>query len=76
MLAAAVVDQQEDTSGQFARDDLRDLFSYKTDTASETHAQLKCKKCVGGVQVRRSAVAGQDEAAKEDEQVRCGVVWS
>ena len=68
-LSAAVVDECEDLARHFSRDDLRDLFSFKVDTASDTHDQLKCRRCVGGVQGRRVAQAvSVEEAEREAEQ--------
>lgn len=41
-LSANVVDMQEDSKQHFTLDELKSLFSFKTDTLSETHDLLRC----------------------------------
>jgi hypothetical protein len=49
-LSAAVVDE-EDSVRRFTVKDLRDLFTLNESTASDTHDQFKCNRCVHGVMV-------------------------
>ena len=50
---ADIVDDKEQVN-QFSSDDLRDLFSLRLDTASDTHDTLRCKRC-SSVRVREAA---------------------
>ncbi|WVQ96659.1 hypothetical protein IAU59_003765 [Kwoniella sp. CBS 9459] len=49
-LSACVVDEAEDTARHFTQDDLRQLFKYNAQTASDTHDTYKCKRCKDGKQ--------------------------
>lgn len=49
-LSACVVDEAEDTARHFTKDDLRQLFEFKTTTFCDTHDTYKCKRCRDGKQ--------------------------
>lgn len=49
-LSSCVVDSAEDVERHFSLDSLRELFLYRTDTASDTHDSFKCKRCKDGKQ--------------------------
>ncbi|PHH67464.1 hypothetical protein CDD82_1470 [Ophiocordyceps australis] len=50
-LSSCVVDSAEDVERHFSLDSLRELFSYRSDTCSDTHDTFKCKRCKpGGLQ--------------------------
>ncbi|KAL1245871.1 DNA repair and recombination protein RAD54-like [Trichinella spiralis] len=49
-LSSCVVDNEENLASLFSSDQLKDLFRMKSDTISDTHDSLKCKRCIGGVE--------------------------
>ncbi|KAJ2746718.1 DNA-dependent ATPase protein rad54 [Coemansia sp. BCRC 34301] len=51
-LSTCVIDEQENVERHFSRDEMRQLFKSKLrgQTASETHDQFKCRRCVRGHQ--------------------------
>ncbi|BET00453.1 DNA repair and recombination protein RAD54-like [Nesidiocoris tenuis] len=51
-LSSSVVDCEEDVKCHFSRNELKALFMYKENTRSDTHDQLKCARCVNGIQTR------------------------
>lgn len=51
-LSSCVVDNEENVERHFSLQDLRDLFQLKDNTKSDTHDNLKCKRCVNNIQVR------------------------
>ncbi|KAK0084275.1 hypothetical protein PV326_006328 [Microctonus aethiopoides] len=51
-LSSTVVDQEDDVCRHFTLTDLRDLFKLEENTVSDTHSKFKCKRCVGGVEVK------------------------
>lgn len=51
-LSSCVVDGEEDVARHFALSDLKDLFKLEEEHASHTHKQLKCSRCVNGVQIK------------------------
>lgn len=53
---ADIVDDKEQVN-QFSSDELRDLFSLRQDTASDTHDTLRCKRC-SSVKVREASKKG------------------
>ena len=53
---ADIVDDREQVN-QFSTDDLRDLFSLRGDTASDTHDTLRCKRC-NSVKVKEASKKG------------------
>lgn len=44
-LSSCVVDSAEDVERHFSLDSLRELFQYRPNTNSDTHATFKCKRC-------------------------------
>ncbi|KAL7641097.1 UNVERIFIED_CONTAM: hypothetical protein RMT77_008234 [Armadillidium vulgare] len=50
-LSSCVVDNEEDVKRHFSLAELKELFSY-TETKSDTHDKLKCRRCVNGVESR------------------------
>ncbi|XP_056636229.1 DNA repair and recombination protein RAD54-like [Diorhabda sublineata] len=50
-LSSTVVDMNEETARHFSIAELRDLFKLE-DTDSDTHARLKCKRCLNRIQVK------------------------
>jgi DNA repair and recombination RAD54-like protein len=44
-LSSCVVDSAEDVERHFSLDSLRELFTYRGDTRSDTHDTFKCKRC-------------------------------
>ena len=53
-LSSCVVDQNSEAERHFNRGELKQLFAYKPDTASETHDTFKCSRCRQGRQVARA----------------------
>ncbi|KAJ2524953.1 DNA-dependent ATPase protein rad54 [Coemansia sp. RSA 2049] len=55
-LSSCVIDEQENVDRHFSRDQMRQLFHAKLrgQTASETHDQFKCRRCVRGRQAVRA----------------------
>lgn len=51
-LSSCVVDAEEDVSRHFSLSDLKDLFKLEDEYASHTHKQLKCKRCLNGIQIK------------------------
>ncbi|TPP66356.1 Dna repair and recombination protein rad54 [Fasciola gigantica] len=51
-LSSCVVDQQEEVERHFSLGDLRELFSFHSETVSDTHDRFKCRRCVNMVQVK------------------------
>uniref|UniRef100_A0A0A9Z4R9 DNA repair and recombination protein RAD54-like n=2 Tax=Lygus hesperus TaxID=30085 RepID=A0A0A9Z4R9_LYGHE len=51
-LSSSVVDCEEDVKCHFSMNELKALFMYKDDTRSDTHDQLRCSRCVNGIQAR------------------------
>uniref|UniRef100_A0A0K0DZ63 DNA repair and recombination protein RAD54-like n=2 Tax=Strongyloides stercoralis TaxID=6248 RepID=A0A0K0DZ63_STRER len=51
-LSSCVVDEQTEVERHFSSDELRSLFELKTDTSSDTHDKLKCKRCVNGREIQ------------------------
>ncbi|KAJ2026457.1 DNA-dependent ATPase protein rad54 [Coemansia sp. IMI 209128] len=51
-LSTCVIDEQENVERHFSRDEMKQLFKSKLrgQTASETHDQFKCRRCVRGHQ--------------------------
>ncbi|KAJ2875048.1 DNA-dependent ATPase protein rad54 [Coemansia asiatica] len=51
-LSTCVIDEQENVERHFSRDQMRQLFQARLrgETMSETHDQLKCRRCVRGHQ--------------------------
>ena len=56
-LSSCVVDEEEDVTRHFSREDLKDLFTLNIDTLSDTHDQFKCKMCIPG-QITLETVKG------------------
>ncbi|KAK9475330.1 DNA repair protein [Dipodascopsis tothii] len=44
-LSSCVVDEAQDVERHFSLDNLRQLFEFKPETASDTHDTFKCKRC-------------------------------
>ena len=51
-LSSCVVDQEQDVERHFSLSDLRDLFRLESETLSDTHDKLRCRRCVAGVEVK------------------------
>ncbi|KAL3317948.1 DNA repair and recombination protein RAD54-like [Cichlidogyrus casuarinus] len=51
-LSSCVVDQVEEVERHFSLNELRELFTYREDTVSDTHEKFKCKRCVNAIQVK------------------------
>lgn len=51
-LSSCVVDAEEEVDRHFSLADLRDLFKLEEGHSSHTHSQLKCKRCINGIQSR------------------------
>ncbi|CEF66160.1 DNA repair and recombination protein RAD54-like [Strongyloides ratti] len=51
-LSSCVVDEQTEVERHFSSDELRSLFELRTDTNSDTHDKLKCKRCVNGREIK------------------------
>ncbi|CAL8073664.1 unnamed protein product [Calicophoron daubneyi] len=51
-LSNCVVDQLEEVERHFSLGDLKELFAYQSDTASDTHDRFKCRRCVNLVQMK------------------------
>ncbi|KAJ1361154.1 Class II histone deacetylase complex subunits 2 and 3 [Parelaphostrongylus tenuis] len=49
-LSSCVVDAGQDVARHFSSDQLKELFRLETETASDTHIKLKCKRCLNGVE--------------------------
>ena len=54
LLSSSVVDDALDAERHFSGDDLRALFQFKSQTASDTHDTYKCKRCRDGKQITRA----------------------
>uniref|UniRef100_A0A0N5AI74 DNA repair and recombination protein RAD54-like n=1 Tax=Syphacia muris TaxID=451379 RepID=A0A0N5AI74_9BILA len=62
-LSSCVVDEEIDVARHFTKDQLRHLFDFKPDVASDTHESLKCTRCINGLEAREpptSADTGSD----------------
>ncbi|KAJ2600215.1 DNA-dependent ATPase protein rad54 [Coemansia sp. RSA 1721] len=55
-LSTCVIDEQENVERHFSRDQMKQLFQARLrgQTMSETHDQLKCRRCVRGCQAIRA----------------------
>eukprot|EP00117_Sycon_ciliatum_P011307 scpid41895/ scgid12842/ DNA repair and recombination protein RAD54-like; RAD54 homolog len=51
-LSSCVVDEEEDVERHFSFGDLKDIFSLRKDTISDTHDKFNCRRCVNGIQSR------------------------
>ncbi|XP_063684378.1 DNA repair and recombination protein RAD54-like [Bolinopsis microptera] len=51
-LSSAVVDCEENVERHFSLSELRELFNLKTDTLSDTHDKLQCKRCINNIQTK------------------------
>nr|CDS24043.1 dna repair and recombination protein rad54 [Echinococcus granulosus] len=51
-LSSCVVDQMEEVERHFSLGELRELFTYYSETDSDTHDRFKCRRCVNRVQTR------------------------
>uniref|UniRef100_A0A0K0F5W5 DNA repair and recombination protein RAD54-like n=1 Tax=Strongyloides venezuelensis TaxID=75913 RepID=A0A0K0F5W5_STRVS len=51
-LSSCVVDEQTEVERHFSTGELKSLFELRTDTNSDTHDKLKCKRCVSGKEVK------------------------
>ncbi len=49
-LSSCVVDEAQDAARHFSGEDLRALFTFKEETACDTHDTYKCKRCKSGKQ--------------------------
>ncbi|CAD6186197.1 unnamed protein product [Caenorhabditis auriculariae] len=49
-LSSCVVDAGEDVARHFSSEQLRELFKLESNSASDTHEKLKCKRCINGVE--------------------------
>lgn len=49
-LSSCVVDEAQDAARHFSGEDLRALFTFKEETACDTHDTYKCKRCKNGKQ--------------------------
>ncbi|VDM54624.1 unnamed protein product [Angiostrongylus costaricensis] len=49
-LSSCVVDAGQDVARHFSSDQLKELFKLETETASDTHIKLKCKRCINGIE--------------------------
>lgn len=49
-LSSCVVDAGQDVARHFCSDQLKELFKLETDTSSDTHMRLKCKRCINGIE--------------------------
>uniref|UniRef100_A0A915HI60 DNA repair and recombination protein RAD54-like n=1 Tax=Romanomermis culicivorax TaxID=13658 RepID=A0A915HI60_ROMCU len=49
-LSSCVVDNEEDVARHFSVDQLKDLFKLDDKTPSDTHARLKCTRCINGIE--------------------------
>jgi len=47
-LSSVVVDEEEDVERHFTASDLKDLFTYKEETLSDTHESFNCERCKKG----------------------------
>ena len=44
-LSSCVVDEEQDVERHFTAADLKDLFTFKEDTLSDTHDSFNCERC-------------------------------
>ena len=51
-LSSCVVDNEENVERLFSLQELRALFLLDTNTISDTHEKLKCKRCVNNIQTK------------------------
>uniref|UniRef100_A0A224X7V6 DNA repair and recombination protein RAD54-like n=1 Tax=Panstrongylus lignarius TaxID=156445 RepID=A0A224X7V6_9HEMI len=51
-LSSSVVDCEEDVKCHFSMNELKSLFTYLSETRSDTHDKLKCPRCLNGIQTR------------------------
>lgn len=51
-LSSCVVDEETDVARHFSKNQLKHLFDFKPDVASDTHDSLKCTRCVNGLEAR------------------------
>ncbi|VDM28272.1 unnamed protein product [Toxocara canis] len=51
-LSSCVVDEEVDVARHFSKDQLRHLFEFKADIASDTHNTLRCTRCINGIESR------------------------
>ncbi|EYC24388.1 hypothetical protein Y032_0014g2480 [Ancylostoma ceylanicum] len=49
-LSSCVVDAGQDVARHFSSDQLKELFKLETETPSDTHMRLKCKRCINGIE--------------------------
>ncbi|KJH48017.1 protein, SNF2 family [Dictyocaulus viviparus] len=49
-LSSCVVDAGQDVARHFNSDQLKELFKLETQSGSDTHARLQCKRCINGVE--------------------------
>lgn len=49
-LSSCVVDAGEDVARHFSAEQLKGLFKLESDTPSDTHKKLKCKRCLNGIE--------------------------
>lgn len=52
-LSSCVVDNEEDVARHFSISELKELFILEKGFTSHTHAKLKCKRCLNGVQMKQ-----------------------
>ncbi|KAL3125930.1 hypothetical protein niasHT_009459 [Heterodera trifolii] len=51
-LSSCVVDEETDVARHFSLDQLKTLFEFNANTASDTHDKLKCKRCFLGRELK------------------------
>ncbi|VDL83629.1 unnamed protein product [Nippostrongylus brasiliensis] len=49
-LSSCVVDAGQDVARHFSSDQLKELFKLESNTSSDTHMRLKCKRCINGIE--------------------------